>query len=270
MDRIMKNYQIVKQLNLGAFADLYLASKNDRKYVLKRYKDPTVSTPDFNAFIENQKTMWPLLQSLGDMVENIVDQFVDENGCFYQVKDYIGEGQNLRCWMETNNDYDQRLDIAIQLCECLMAIHKKDIVLQDLKPEDIMLVKNLSNKSGVRLVLIDFDWSVPNGKVVRFVGTPGYNNIDAPNISYKSDIFSLGIVLCELLTGCNPYIFVNGEERVYEYDLWIEWVKNKDYAHPNQINDELPQRINDIIERCLEPNPDDRPEIDEIMKELHE
>ena len=205
MEKTIRDYQIVEELNRGVFADLYLADKNDRKYVLKRYKDPTELSPDFNAFIENQETIWPLLQSLGDMVENIVEQFVAENGLFYQIKDYIGEGQNLRCWMETNGDYDQRLDVAIQLCECLMAIHKKDIVLQDLKPEDIMLVKNLSKKSGVRLVLIDFDWAVPNGKVVRYVGTPGYFNIDGEDLSYKSDVFSLGIVLCELLTGCNPY-----------------------------------------------------------------
>ncbi len=262
----LKDYRIVQELHKGVFADLYLAIKNDRKYVLKRYKDPTENTSDFNAFVENQETLWPLLQSLGDMVENIVDQFVDENGLFYQVKDYIGEGQNLRCWMETNEDYNQRLDIAIQLCECLMAIHKKDIVLQDLKPEDIMLVKNLSKVSGVRPVLIDFDWAVPNGKVVHYVGTPGYNNIDAPNISYKSDIFSLGIVLCELLTGCNPYFY--DEDRVYEFEMWIEWVKNKSYTHPNEIDDELPQSINDIIDKCLEPNPDDRPEIDEILNVL--
>ena len=74
MEKTIRDYQIVEELNRGVFADLYLADKNDRKYVLKRYKDPTELSPDFNAFIENQETIWPLLQSLGDMVENIVEK----------------------------------------------------------------------------------------------------------------------------------------------------------------------------------------------------
>ena len=52
-------------------------------------------------------------------------------------------------------------------------------------------------------------------------------------------------------------------------EAWIEWVKTKDYVRPNDINDELPQAINDIIEKCLEPNPDDRPVIDEILNVLN-
>lgn len=266
MKDFIKGYRIVQELQKRAFDDLYLAENSGVKYVLKRYKDPTEFSPDFNAFIENQETMWPLLQSLGDMVENVVEQFVDDGLLFYQVKDYI-EGENLRDWMYGNEDYDQRLDIAVQLCECLKAIHQKGIVLQDFKPENVMLVKNLSKISKVRTVLVDFDWAVPNGKVVRYVGTPGYLSIDGSNLSYKSDIFSLGIVLCELLTGCHPYFY--DEDREWEVDLWIEWVKNKDYIRPNKINDELPQAINDIIEKCLEPNPDDRPEIDEILNVLN-
>lgn len=265
MKDLIKDYRIVQELHKGAFDDLIMAEKDGVKYVLKMFKDPTENTSDFNAFVENQETMLPLLQSMGDMVENIVEQFV-EDGQFYQIKDYI-DGENLREWMNLwSNFYDERLDVAIQLCECLRAVHKKGIVFQGVKPEDVMLVKNLSMISRVRAILVDFDWAVPNGKVVRYVGTPGYNNIDGADLSYKSDIFSLGIVLCELLTGCNPYCY--DEDRVYEFEMWIEWVKNKSYTHPNEIDDELPQSINDIIDKCLEPNPDDRPEIDEILSVL--
>lgn len=270
MQEMIRDYQIVEEIQKGAFCDSYKVKKNEKDYFLKRYKEPTPLSDDFRQFVDNQKMIGSLLDSLGDMTESIVEQFIDENGCLIQVKEYI-KGQTLRDWMETNDDYDKRLDVAVQLCECMKAVHSVGIVLQEIKPENVMVVKNLSKKSGVRLVLIDFDWAVPNGNVVRYVGTPGYFNIDGNDLSYKSDIFSLGIVLCELLTGGNPYIvdLMTNEERVYDPTEWVNWVKNKDFTHPNQLNDELSQSINDIIEKCLEPNPEDRPEIDEILEILN-
>ena len=267
MEQSIHGYEIKDTLNNGAFCNVYLANKNGILYILKYFKDPTYKSPDFNDFVENQKIMQILLESLGDMVENIIEQFVDK-GFFYQIKQYI-EGQNLREWMETNDDYYHRLDLAIQIGECIKAVHKKGIVFQDFKPENVMLVKNLSKKAEVRPVLIDFDWSLPNGRVVRYVGTPGYTNIDGEKLSNKSDIFMFGIVLCELLTGANPYIYTETDEiRAYEPTLWMEWVEQKNYIVPIKINDELPETINDVIVKCLEPNPDNRPTIDEILKVL--
>lgn len=268
MAEVINGYEIVKELNKGAFCDAYQARKGGKDFFMKLYKDPTEMSSDYEDFKKNQKKMIPLLKALGDLTETIVEDF-EYGGRYYQVKELIPSETNLRQWLETSDSYEDRLDVAIQFCKILMAVHAKNIIHQDLKPEQVMIVNDSSMKSKIRIVLTDFDWSVPSGNVVRYVGTPGYANIDGTKLSTKSDIFTFGIILCELLTGCNPYVISEKEEdRLYEPTKWVQWVKKKDYMKPIKINDELPAVINDIIEKCLDPDQKKRPSLDMILAAL--
>ena len=270
----VNGYTIVKLINSGGFCDAFEVNKGGVKYFMKAYKDPTVMSKDYKDFIKNQDRMIPILKSLGNITETIVDSFeVTTEGRYYQIKEFIDGATNLRDWMENNFDYDERLDIAIQFCKILKAVHAKKIIHQDLKPEQVMTVKDPSKKAGVRIVLTDFDWSVPNGHIVRPVGTIGYQNPDGKKLSYNSDIFTLGIIICELLTGANPYLLdpKTGNDRAYncfDGSLWYHWVTTKDYMTPNKINDSLLSEINDIIVKCLDPNQNNRPTLDDILDVL--
>ncbi len=269
----INGYEIVEELNKGAFCDAYKVRKGGKEYFLKVYKDPTAMSADYEAFKKNQRTMIPLLKSMGDKTETIVEDFeVPSEGRYYQVKELIPGGRNLRQWMEEDCDYDHRMDVAIQFCEILKAVHGKNIIHQDLKPEQVMVVTDSSKAAGIRIILTDFDWSVPNGNVVRYVGTPGYNNIDGVKLSFKSDIFTFGIILCELLAGCNPFVFSkSGSEHLFDPDdpkCWENWVRNKDYYSPKELNSDLPDAINNIIEQCFEPIQSLRPSLDDIVKAL--
>lgn len=265
MESNIKGYEVIEEINKGAFCDSYKVRKGGTNYFLKAYKDPTSMSEDYEQFKQNQRTMIPLLKSIGGQVETIVEDF-EVKGLYYQVKEFITGATNLRDWLNDNDNYDERLDVALQFCEILKAIHGKNIVHQDLKPEQVMVVKDSSKKAGVKIILTDFDWSVPNGNIVRIVGTPGYGNIDGTNLSYKSDIFTFGIILCELLAGVNPFVITEKEEdRIFEPEKWKEWVTEKDYVLPIKINDDLPKSVNDIIVACLEPEQSKRPTLDEIM-----
>ncbi len=270
MDSVVKGYEIVKELNKGAFCDAYLVRKSGKDYFMKVYKDPTVMSADYADFKENQKTMIPLLKALGNKTETIVEDFeVAKEGRYYQIKELIPGGSNLRAWLDIDCDLDHRLDVAIQFCDILKAVHSKNIIHQDLKPEQVMTVVDSSKEAGIRIILTDFDWSVPNGKVVRYVSTPGYGNIDGTKLSYKSDIFTFGIILCELLTGANPYfVSETDEDLIFDPTEWVKWVKREQYMEPIRVYDELRPEINDIIVRCLKPNQSDRPTLDEIMSAL--
>lgn len=267
MESNINGYEVVEEINKGAFCDSYKVRKGGTNYFLKAYKDPTSMSPDYERFVQNQRTLFPVLKSIGSQVETIVEDF-EVKGLYYQVKEFITGATNLRNWLNDNDNYDERLDVAIQFCEILKLVHGKNIIHQDLKPEQVMVLKDSSKKSGVRIILTDFDWSVPNGNIVRVVGTPGYGSIDGTNLSYKSDIFTFGIILCELLAGVNPYVFSEEEERIYEPEKWNKWVTEKDYALPKKINEDLPKYINDIIVACLEPEQEKRPSLDEILAVL--
>lgn len=266
MIKTINGYSFVELINKGGMCDSYKATKAGKEYFVKEYSDPTCMSPDYDAFKKNQKIMIPILKSMGSLTETILDDF-DSDGRYFQVKEFIPGAMNMRKWIDTNDSFEERLDAAIQLCEIVRVVHKNKIIHQDLKPEQVMMVRDRLKKAGQRLILTDFDWSVPNGKIVRRVGTAFYNNID-PDLSYASDVFTLGIILCELLTGCRPYGYALKSELFLDNALWIKWVKTKNYTKPKEINTDLPNAINDIIERCLEPDPDDRPSVDEILAAL--
>ena len=272
MESIINGYEIVEELRKGNFCDAYKVRKGGKEYFMKVYKDPTIMSADYEDFKNNQKTMIPILKALGNMTETIVEDFeVKEEGRYYQIKELIPGGTNLQDWLENNGDPDQRLDVAVQFCDILKAVHSKNIIHQDLKPEQVMTVADSSKIAGIRLILTDFDWAIPNGKMVRAVSTPGYANIDTTK-TFQSDIFTFGIILCELLTGANPYFAAKtegGSEIIFDPNTdWERWVKNEDYLEPIKIYEYIEPQINDIIVRCLKPNQKDRPSLDEIKNAL--
>ena len=254
----VNGYKVTELINNGGFCNAFKVSKDGKSYFLKEYTDPTECSKDFDSFLKNQKKILGTLLSLGDSTETIVEHFVYD-GHYYQVKELL-HGCDMKDWMEENCEFDDRLDAAMQLANIVKTIHGAGIVHQDLKPEQIMVV----SESPLKIVLTDFDWSIINGNIVRYVGTPWYNHPDGKP-SEKSDIFTLGIILCVLLTGSNPYQH-NGD---LDEDSWSRWVKGKMYLEPIELNpDDITKKLNQMIISCLQPDSSDRPSIDEIISVL--
>lgn len=256
----IRGYKVNDLLNPGGFCNAYKVSKGGKSFFLKEYTDPTELSGDFKAFIENQKVILGVLKSLGDTTETIVEHFV-EDGHYYQIKELL-TGCNMDEWMEENSEISDRFEAAIQLTKIIQTIHNAGIVHQDLKPGQVMVV----SQSPLKLVLTDFDWSVPKGKLVRKVGTPWYGYID-DKPSEKSDIFTLGIIICALLTGATPY--QTKHDNLFEPELWPRWVSGRSYDEPIDLNpDDISKKLNQLILSCLSPEPSGRPSLDEILAVL--
>lgn len=260
-DRI-GSYAIERVINrCGGFCDSFIASRGGKMYFLKMYRDPTELSHDFRAFLNNQEKIASLLSPLSDCTEHLVEHFV-KDGHYYQVKSLLS-GKNLAEWMEEVSDFEMRRQAAIQLTTILKKVHGVGIVHQDLKPEQVMVV----SESPLKLVLTDFDWSFPGDALVRQVGTKWYFHPD-PRPSKLSDIFTLGIILCILLTGSNPYQHNNGGEYGDERE-WQRWVERKKYLEPIVLNpDDVTRKMNDVIVSCLSPNSSERPSLDSILSAL--
>lgn len=256
----IRGYKVVDLINNGGFCNAFKVSKGGKQYFLKEYSDPTELSKDFKAFVENQKTILATLLKLSDATEKIVEHFV-EAGHYYQVKELLC-GKNMDDWMEVNTDVSDRFQAAIQLTKIIREIHSAGIVHQDLKPGQVMVV----SESPLKLVLTDFDWSVPNGRMVRKVGTPWYGYVD-DKPSEKSDIFTLGIIICALLTGATPYQLRH--EELFDADLWPRWVSGRNYDEPIELNpDDVSRKVNKVLVACLSPVPSERPTLDEILDVL--
>lgn len=257
----INGYSVDELIQAGAFCNAYKVSKGGVNYFLKEYSDPTKLSTDYHAFFKNQELMIPRLKALGAKTETIIDHF--ELDRYYQLKEWI-QGQDLEDWMESNTSYEDRKDLAIQICDILESIHKQKIIHQDLKPKQFMVIPDTAFKSGYRVILTDFDWSIPDGIIVRRVGTPWYKCVDK-SITEKSDIFTFGIILCELLTGQNPY----QDNGICEDELWLAWVQNHRYEEPANLNKaDIKPALNKAMVACLDVNPMNRPSLEEIKSAL--
>jgi serine/threonine protein kinase len=263
---VINGYEISVEKNVGGFCNSYFVKNGAEEYFLKEYGEPKQTDPLFEGFFNNQEIIIKRLNEMGSITEKFVDRFID-NGCYYQVKELL-RGISLREYLDTHGEYADRKQLSIILCGVLRSLHSKNIVHQDLKPEQVMLVDDelgRKTKLGYRIILSDFDWSIPDGNIVQAVGTPFYKSPEhyknqVPNV--KSDIFTLGIMIYELLTGRNPY---NLDDEPSDEDLCKRVLSGKIYSEPRKINDEIDEEINKILLRCLEVNPEKRPTIEEIQ-----
>ncbi|HHE38104.1 MAG TPA: tetratricopeptide repeat protein [Candidatus Cloacimonetes bacterium] len=147
---------------------------------------------------------------------------------------------------------DNILKIMIQVCNGLIALHSRNIIHRDLKPENILI-----NSDGV-IKITDFDF-IKSGfsekQKGQFLGTPEYSSPEHFIASYKldtrSDLYALGVILYELLTGILPFSGKTAKEIGDQHRL-------KPLILPTKINPEIPQNVENIIIGLLEKDANDR------------
>lgn len=144
---------------------------------------------------------------------------------------------------------DKATDIARQICAGLAAAHDKGILHRDLKPANIML------DSAGRVRLMDF--SLASVGVVTDVraGTPAYmapEQLQGREVSVRSDIFSLGLVLYELFTGKRVFTATTIGELVQQHETGVS-------TSVSQVVRTVDDHIDRVINRCLSSDPQQRP-----------
>ncbi|HLF15175.1 MAG TPA: protein kinase [Bacteroidota bacterium] len=162
----------------------------------------------------------------------------------------------------------QAIDIAIQIADGLSAAHEKGVVHRDIKPENIML-----RKDGIVQVM-DFGLArlrESSSKINRLtmagstVGTAGYmspEQVQGQDADHRSDIFSLGVVLYELLTGQLPFKGVHQTALAYE-------IVNVDPPPVSSIKSEIDPALDALVFECLAKEPSERfQSVAELSKEL--
>jgi len=235
----IKNYSIKKQLGFGGMSQVYLAY--DPK--LKRSLAIKVLSPNYSTdkrvtkrFVKEARTAAQLHHS---NIISIYDVGKDKNQ-YYIAMEYLRESLKDRIRKgNLKNNPEAALKIIRNIAEALLYAHKKGFIHRDIKPDNIMF------RDDGTLVLLDFGIvkalrSESNlTRTGMSVGTPKYmspEQMRAKKVDERSDIFSLGIVLFEILKGSTPY----GDD-----DLITLATKHIDGPIP-----ELPKRI-DFIQPLL-------------------
>ena len=249
-----EGFQIVRELHTSKRTQVYLAADtaSGQPAVLKT---PSVNFEDDAAYIE----MFTREEWIGRLVASPhvlkVIPPVRARQHLYYVTEYF-EGQTLRQWMldHPKPDLGSVRDIVEQIAKGLRAFHRKDIIHQDLKPENIMIDKHGQAK------IIDFGSSraasqaEANSPVETptLVGTIDYTapeyHLGEPG-SNRSDIFSLGALTYELLTGRLPY----GRGFAGPRD-----VQRLDYIAAQSLRDDVPNWVDAALAKAVEKKPSSR------------
>ena len=172
----------------------------------------------------------------------------------YMAMEYL-EGQELRQMLAAGAaiPIDKALDIGAQVAEGLHYAHERQVVHRDVKPANIMVLEN-----GL-IKITDFGIARMRNNEVKtmtgmILGSPKYmspEQVSGKRTDHRSDIFSIGVVVYEMLTGASPFVSDNVHGIMYQ-------TLNFNPPAPKTLNPDLPQVANYIIAKVLAKNLDDR------------
>lgn len=280
----VRSYEIVRELNRGAFAIAYEArDRSGAKAFLKQYKSPTKLVDWFDGFVEHQQEIKSRISSdpaAKDRCYRFLEFFEEavdpgkKYPKFYQVFEFVESGRSLSDVISGDAGFtgDQKVLFAKTLMFGIRALHKIKVVHTDLKPENVILVPDPATRD-YRLRIIDMDWAIFADKRAPwhgkqgYTGTPGYQSpehlrgeVPLP----ESDIFTCGIMLSELLGNGHPYSDSG--------DALATDVQSGRFK-PVQLQVKIPGAedpsfVELIINSCLNPDPTKRPTAAQVCEAL--
>ncbi|MCM1190890.1 MAG: Stk1 family PASTA domain-containing Ser/Thr kinase [Butyrivibrio sp.] len=244
-------YEILEKIGTGGMSDVYKAKchKLNRFVAVKVLKQEFSENANFVS-----KFRVEAQAAAGLMHPNIVNVYDvgEENGIYYIVMELV-EGITLKKYIEKKArlSYKEAVSIAIQVGMGIEAAHNNHIIHRDIKPQNIII-----SKDG-KVKVTDFGIAkaaTSNTITSNVMGSVHYTSPEQARGGYsdeKSDIYSLGITLFEMLTGRVPF---NGETTVA---IAIKHIQ-EELPSPKDFVPEIPGVVESIVLKCCQKSPDRR------------
>jgi serine/threonine-protein kinase len=239
-------YEVLDSLGTGGFASVYLARDQwiDKLVALKI---PHYQNYDMEHLLKEPRMLARLNHP------NIIGILSAEKATdlFFFVMEYV-EGESLENLLEREKTLPHKIACRyiLQICEALDYAHSQQVLHRDLRPANILVSKNGLLKVGDFGVAAILE-KIPYAKTI--IGTPPYMSPEhfKGKAVYASDVYSVGIILYEMLTGQVPYYDVNPakiEQLILEGKC----------TPPRLINKDVPKDLNNIVMRAFARDLDSR------------
>ncbi|WP_286884346.1 Stk1 family PASTA domain-containing Ser/Thr kinase [Aneurinibacillus sp. UBA3580] len=248
--RIGGRYEIEQQIGEGGMAIVYRARDTllNRTVALKVLRSQFGNDDDFVARFHREAQAAASLSHPN--VVNIYD-IGQEDDMYYIVMEYV-EGMTLKKYINGHAPLDvkEAVDIAVQICDALDHAHQNELIHRDIKPHNILI-----NKFG-RIKVTDFGIAravssvtiTHTGSVLGSVHYFSPEQAKGIAAGAKSDLYSLGVVLYEMLTGELPF---SGDSPI---SVALKHLQET-YVLPRKLRPEIPQSLENVIIRAMAKEP---------------
>ncbi|HRU51526.1 MAG TPA: SpoIIE family protein phosphatase [Planctomycetota bacterium] len=260
-----------------SYGNMGIVYRGIQKSLNRKVAIKTVSPKNFNnqTLIKRFMNMASLAWRLNHpYIVQIYDTGMSREFQMHYVVMECIEGATLRDVLNEKKrlEIDYACKIMSQLASALAFAHRQHIIHRDVNPTNIIITKNDYIKLiGLALskVLDPDQENIALTVKGQAMGTMGYISPEqaksAADVDFRTDIYSLGVIFYECLTGRSPY----DPEALKKPSLYVRALRSRPKVQPNKINTMIPANLNDIIMKCLEPNPDKRyQKVDHFLEDL--
>ena len=261
-----KRYQVIEEIGRGGMGRVYKAIDQE----LNRIVALKMITPELSSnpvAVERFKKEIKLASQISH--ENVcrIHDLGEVEGIKYISMQFI-DGHNLKELIQTARrlSVESAIQITEQICQALTAAHKKGVIHRDLKPPNIRLDK----KGNAYVMDFGIARSLEAKEVTKpgeVIGTPRYmspEQAEGREVDHRSDIYSLGALMYEMLTGSPPFKADTIAGLIHKHIT-------KAPKPPSKLNPQVPKILEEIILKCLEKTPERRYQrADEIIKAIKE
>ena len=252
--RCFPHLKISKTLGAGSTGVVLLAEQDRKKYALKILRpraDWENNADSINRFLREEKLLARIDHP--NVIKIHESGIAQEENLPYILMEYV-EGKLLNYYIkEKKLKLEQKIFIISQIASALVAVHKFGILHRDVKPGNVMVGEGHIAK------LFDFGIAAVKDSSVssthEVIGSPAYMAPEVfdrdSTVDNRADIFSLGVMFYELITGIKPF-------QGHSVDAMVEAIKSSRPVEPSKIVPELPPFVQDVLAGMLNKNPEER------------
>ncbi len=257
-------YQVIEELGAGGMGQVLkvLDTEINEKVALKILR-PEISAD--SSTIERFSNELKLARKISHKNVCRMYHFEKEEDTYYITMEYVA-GEDLKSFIKRSGQLTvgKTVYIGVQICEGLAEAHSTGIIHRDLKPQNIMIDRDGNAK------IMDFGiaYSMKAKGITgtgSIIGTPEYmspEQVEVKKLDQRSDIYSLGVILFEMITGKIPF---EGET-----PLSVAMKHKSEHPpEPKMLNNQIPEQLNRVIIKCLEKERNRRYQtVNELLSDL--